>query len=52
MMTDPKFMEFMKQAASAGNSPDDATVQKMMESLNSVNGVSMETQEKITVKIE
>ena len=52
MMGDPKFLEFMQKALDAGDDPDDATVEEMVKSLDAVGGVTMETKEEITVKIE
>lgn len=51
MMTDPKFMETMKAAeAFEGKKPDGAALKQMIGSVNELDGVTIETQETITVK--
>jgi len=52
MMSDPKFIEFMNEALTTGDDVDEATVKKMAESLDAINGVTMETSEEITVKMK
>lgn len=53
MMTDPKFLEMAKKSeALKGQAPDEAAIKEMLESLKALEGVTIETQEKITVKFE